>query len=68
MACKPESLSELFDAVKAKFPASLEPDRWYLVAVSKHTLPTHFAVTDYLRPPHSSPAQTLFNLDSSIPT
>lgn len=34
MACKPESLSELFDAVKTKFPASLEPDRWYLVAAS----------------------------------
>ena len=36
MASKPESLPELFDAVKAKFPASLEPERWYLVAVSKY--------------------------------
>lgn len=35
MASKSESLPELFDVVKAKFPASLEPDRWYLVAVSK---------------------------------
>ena len=38
MASKPESLPELFDAVKAKFPASLEPERWYLVAVSKNAL------------------------------
>ena len=39
MASKPQSLPELFDAVKAKFPASLEPERWYLVAVSKYALP-----------------------------
>lgn len=39
MASKPESLPTLFDAVKAKFPASLEPESWYLVAVSKYALP-----------------------------
>ncbi|CAD6579971.1 MAG: hypothetical protein ASARMPRED_009310 [Alectoria sarmentosa] len=34
MASKPVPLPELFDAVKAKFPASVGPERWYLVAAS----------------------------------
>ena len=38
MTSQPETLPELFDAVKDKFPASLEPERWYLVAVRKTTL------------------------------
>ena len=37
MATKAESFPRLFDAVKAKFPSSPGPDRWYLVAVK--TLP-----------------------------
>ena len=43
MGSKSESLPELFDEVKAKFPASLEPDRWYLVAVSRNALPSQYA-------------------------
>ncbi|KAF6241037.1 hypothetical protein HO173_000831 [Letharia columbiana] len=46
MAPKPESLPQLFDAVKAKFPESLGPDRWYLVAASSlitNSNPTNFA-------------------------
>ncbi|KAF6218599.1 hypothetical protein HO133_005950 [Letharia lupina] len=46
MAAKPESLPQLFDAVKAKFPESLGPDRWYLVAASSlitNSNPTNFA-------------------------
>ena len=46
MASKPESLPELFDAVKAKFPATLGPERWYLVTVSKHAPPPYSVVTD----------------------
>ncbi|KAF6233362.1 hypothetical protein HO173_008294 [Letharia columbiana] len=42
MATKAESFPRLFDAVKAKFPSSLGPDRWHLVAAS--------ALITYLRP------------------
>lgn len=38
MMSKPESLPELFDRVKAKFPESVGPERWYLVTVSKNGL------------------------------
>ncbi len=34
MAAKRETLPHLFDTVKAKFPKSLGPHSWYLVAVS----------------------------------
>ena len=40
MAAKIETLPHVFDIVKDKFPKSLGPDRWYLIAVHMHAL--HF--------------------------
>ena len=43
MADTIETLPQLFDTVKATFPTTLGPDKWYLVAVSRQALNTEIS-------------------------
>ena len=59
MASKPESLPELFESVKAKFPAKLGTNCWFLVvAVSRYTPPSQESPPQYSRLTHSSDLRT----------
>lgn len=50
MTSKPESLSKLFESIKNTFPASLGPEKWFLVvAVSICAFPSQDSP-----PPHST--------------
>lgn len=46
MAAKSGTLPHLLDVVKARYPESVGPERWYLVAVS-HVEPSHLPLSPF---------------------